>query len=171
MSFEEALEADRQHEFEAAANAYEQLLANHDPDVFLNLLVLYWEATDFGISSSYRLSAAFVERSNGGFRQMLNHAPQLFPTNTAVEFWRRYIAGLEHQGPWLSSKECKAMLARQPAHLEPAMIVFAESDCTEGVDDARRLLEWCQAQRTTRAGYVSAYLDGVTQRARFRWPP
>lgn len=169
MTFEVALEADRRRDIVAAADAYEGLIADSNVEAMLNLLVLYWEATDFGTLSYYRLSDAFIARAGQRWRDLLKDTRQRHPSDTAVEFWCRYIESLEFDGELLSPAECRLMLSRQPENLEPAMIIFSESDCLEGIEETRLLLAWCKTQGTARAGYISAVLDGVTKRARFRW--
>ena len=169
MTFEVALETDRRRDFVAAADAYEDLIVGGDLEAMLNLLVLYWEATDYGILSYYRLSDAFVGRAGRRWRDLLKDTQQRHPSDMSVEFWCRCIESLEFDGAFLSPAECRLMLARQPENLEPAMIIFSESDCTEGIEETRRLLSWCEAQGTVRAGYISAVLEGEMKRARFKF--
>lgn len=165
MSLPEALAADRTGEIESAAAQYEKLLAAGDSSLLvqLNLVLLYWQATDIGLASAKKLSPDFLATAGRRFPQWLEEARRLFPESTEVRFWKQYIAWAD-LGENLESDYRRQLLREDPATLAPSMHLFATSRGNEAQAEAHELLRQCRDDGTTRARYVVSVLEGVMKR-------
>jgi hypothetical protein len=77
MSLSKALAADRAGDIESAAAEYENAIAAGDASlqVLLNLVTLYWQATDVGLAAAKKLSHAFLQTAARRFPELLEEAP------------------------------------------------------------------------------------------------
>lgn len=167
MMLNEALAADREGRTEAAAAAYEGALASDPTDLAatLNLAVLYWQATDYGLSAVEQLQPEFVAHAGKRMRELLESAKQRFADHPEVLFWTKYVAWADLGEPF-EAAECRELLRRHPDYLEPAMVLFSMSGGTEAEPEAMQLLEKCSKERTTRCRYIASVLNGVLKRRR-----
>ena len=165
MTFADAVVADREGRMQAAADAYEEaLLANpRDVSLVLDLAVLYWQATDFGISAAAHLSPEFVARAGTRFRELLDAALKEFGDRPEVLFWTHYIAWADLGEPF-DEAVCRQLLRQHPDYLEPALLLFSSSGGTEAEAEAMRLLEHCAEERNARCRYVASVVNGVLKR-------
>lgn len=168
MTLSKALEADRNGQIERAADEYESALANDANDLVatVNLLVLYWQSTDYGFSLAHRLSQPFIANAGTRLAQLLNIARERFPECPEVLFWTRYIVWAD-RGDAFDVDECRVLLKRYPDYLEPAMALFSLSQGKEAADMAIELLNRCRADNTTRSRDVSSVIEGVLKRRKF----
>lgn len=165
MSFSEAATADKAGMFEVAASAYEAALAGEKPslELLLNLAVLYWQATDYGVASEKKLDAKFVAMSAQRVPVLIHEAGRVCSQSVEVEFWKRYIAWADF-GDEFSVEECREFRRRSPDVLVPAMFIFAQSGGVECEGAALELLEQCKQNPTTRNRYVASVVEGVLRR-------
>jgi hypothetical protein len=63
--------------------------------------------------------------------------------------------------------ECRQLLREHPDYLEPAFVVFSDSEGMEAEPEAMRLLADYSEQPTVRARYVTAVINGTLRRQRF----
>ena len=132
MSLEDALAADRAGDIEVAAAEYEKVLAGGDSSlrVLLNLTLLYWQGTEFGIVATKHLPTDFVATADRRIPELIEKARRLYPKSTEVRFWEKYI-------PWamwaekLDTDFCRQLLREDPSTLIPAMYLFTQSNGTE----------------------------------------
>lgn len=166
---EEALTADRNGDIQSAASLYEQAIAggDHRLEVLLNLALLYWQATDFGLAAAKKLSADFLGIAGRRYSALLQEARERFPSSTAVEFWLRYTEWTERGEP-LELDECRELLRRDPSTLIPAMRIFGATKGAEAETEARKLLADCLSDGTTGARYVVSVLEGILRRTQSR---
>jgi len=169
MRLVEALAADRQGRIQDAAAAYEGVLLStpNDLTATVNLVVLYWQATDFGVSATKRLPPAFVASAGRRFRELLEAAQKRFPNQPELLFWARYIAWADLGDPF-EPAECRELLCHHPEYLEPAFALFSRSDGTEAEAEAMKLLDRCSETPTARCRYVASVINGVLKRRRPR---
>lgn len=162
---QDAISADRAGDMVAAAGAYEAALAAGERSLsaFLNLAILYWQATDFGISSSKRLEQKFIAHAGTRFPVLLVEAQRAFPQSTEPEFWRRFIRWAD-LGEDFPVDACRELLGRDPTTLIPAMHQFSLTQGREGRDQALELLRQIREDGTTRGRYVTSVLEGVLKR-------
>jgi len=165
MTLEEAHAADREERVEDAARLYEAALVA-DPgnaDALVELVVLYWQATDYGVWKSKGINREFVGFAGKRFRELLGQGSDSFPGSPAIRFWAKYIAWADLGEP-LDGDECRTLLRGRPEYLEPAMFLFAASQGSECESEARRLLHVCEQVGTSRCRYVVSVIEGVFKR-------
>jgi hypothetical protein len=169
MELADALAADEGGRFQEAAAAYEQWLRLNPADlqITLNLLVLYWQATDVDTTSGDRLPRDFRPHASRRVRELLEAAERQFPSRAEVRFWTKYIAWADRGEP-LDLLECRQLLRAQPGYLEPALALFSSSAGEEAEPEAMRLLAVHSEQPTARGRYVTSVINGVLQRRRWR---
>ena len=169
MTLIKALEADRQGQIEKAAIEYESALANDADDLVstMNLMVLYWQSTDYGFSLAHQLLQPFIANAGTRLAELLKTAKQRFTERPEVRFWSKYIAWAD-LGDSFDPDECRALLDRYPDYLEPAMLLFSLSQGVEAEDIANDLLIRCRADNTTRSRYVISVIEGVLKRKNAR---
>jgi hypothetical protein len=167
MRLTEALVLDRQGRIQEAAAAYETVLqeAPDHLEGMLNLLVLYWQATDYGTSAAARLSPEFVDLAGRRLRELLASAHKRFPGRPEVVFWAKYIAWADFGDPF-ELAECRELLRAHPSYLEPALLLYSMSAGAEAEPEAMQLLERCSNEQTARCRYIVSVLDGVLKRRR-----
>lgn len=167
MSFADAVAADQAGDLELAASEYETSLSGESASLrgMVNLAVLYWQATDFGLSTAKGLKPAFVARAGERCSEVLAQARRSFPGSSEVAFWERYIAWAD-LGEQFSADDCRQLLAEDPTTLVPAMHLFALSGGESYQDEALALRHECQQEGTTRGRYVLSVIEGVMKRAK-----
>jgi len=165
MNLADALAADGAGNLEVAAAAYEASLAGDERTLtaLLNLALLYWQATDFGLSTAKNLDPEFVAKAGERFPVVLAEAHRAFPESTEVQFWKKYIAWAD-LGEEFSLDECRKLLQRDPTTLVPAMYLFAQTRGDAYQEEALELLRQCQQEPTTKNRYVASVLAGVLKR-------
>lgn len=162
MSENDAIRLDREGKIEAAAAAYEALISSGDfsNTELVNLIVIYWQSTDYGFSLGKGLSSDFMahagERLNSFFRRI---DKDRFP-DASVAFWRRYIAWADY-GSELTNQYCYQLLRLNPQYLEPAMYIFSSTNGQECRPEAVKLLAQCAMESTTRSKYIESVLLAV----------
>ena len=161
--------ADRAGKIEVAADLYEKALAAGDCSLerFLELALLYWQATDPGLAAAKTLPPDFLTKAEQRARELLDEAHQAFSESTAVRFWMRYVRWADLGEP-LGVEECRAMVAEDPTVLVPAMHVFAATQGQEMQAEAHELLRRCKEDGTTGAQYIASVIEATIKRARHR---
>src|SRR6185312_8973517 len=156
MSVREALKAESEGRIELAAGLYESCLqAEGLPAEYLvNLIVLYWQATDPGIAAAHQFDA-FMTRAAERMRSLFAFAAQTFPASPEVAFWKKYIDWCDFGGLF-APEECRALLAEHPEYREPVAFLYMTSRHREHVDEALDLFLECSAKETIRAQYVAS---------------
>lgn len=164
MNLNDAISLDRQGDLKGASLAYEDVL-KEDPGQYValvNLIVMYWQMTDFGFLSGNNISPDFVHHASKRLRYIINHdSNPIF--NPDYIFWKKYIAWAD-LGAEFDLEECRRLLRIEPDYLEPAMFIFSVSGGRECEVEARILLKRCVAEGTVRAKYVESVLRGTMQR-------
>jgi hypothetical protein len=100
--------------------------------------------------------------------ELLDSAGRLFAEQAEIRFWKRYIAAAE-SGTRLEPGECRALMCERPGYIEPAFVVFANSDGLEAEPEAMRLLADYAEQPTARARYVTSIISAALRKQ--RWIP
>jgi hypothetical protein len=163
-----ALAADENGRFQEAAAGYEASLV-FDPDdlqTIINLLVLYWQVADQGVSVSAPVSPQFRAHAADRLVELLQSASERFPDSAELSFWKRYIATARIGRP-LKVAEYRDLLRRHPYYLEPAFVVFSDSAGTEAEVEAMRLLADYSEQPTARGRYVTSIISRTLSKHRF----
>jgi hypothetical protein len=161
MSFERAIQADREERFIEAADLYEACLDGEmEVCALVNLLVLYWESSSSGFYSAHHLPDSFIQRANRRFRELLATASERFPDEPSVRFWTKYIGSLEG-GAELSETDAQGIMISCPEYLEPLIVTLKDGEHTS---DAVELLRRCEKIGTARAKYIAAVLGGIFKR-------
>lgn len=162
MNLAQCLAADRAGEYVSAAQGYESVLATGDRSqrILLNLALLYWQATDPGLST---IPGDFFETAANRYPELLAEALTRFPESVAVRFWARYIAWAELGEPF-DREQCRALLSEDPTTLLPAMVIFTDTRGQEMRGEALDLLEQCYEDGTTGARYVISVIEAAMSR-------
>lgn len=167
MNLAEAISLDVGGHTQLAAAAYEDvLLVNPDnPIAAINLLVLYWQATDYGASTAEGLPSDFVALAARRVRQILAEAPDSLRNRPETLFWGKYITWADFGTPY-ELEECRALLLAHPNYLEPAIYLFASSEGKEAEAQASLLRTNCESRKTARCRYALSVIEGVFGRRR-----
>lgn len=165
MNLADALVIDQSGRIQDAATAYESVLESNPADIeaTLNLTVLYWQATDYGLSATAQLQPEFVAHAGKRLRELLESAKQCFTDRPEVVFWTKYIAWAD-LGESFEPAECRELLRNHPEYLEPAIVLFSMSRGTEAEAEAMQLLQRCSVEGTLRCRYVVSVIEGVLKR-------
>jgi len=87
-----AVSYDIEMDYITAAEYYERSIETEGyPDTFLNLSVLYFQFTDFGINAALSLPNEFVKKAFDRFDPVITEGISKFPRNTEMRFWKRYF--------------------------------------------------------------------------------
>lgn len=167
MSLAAAMAADRAGDLVVAAAACERSLVEEGPTLpgLLDLAVLYWQATDFGLVAAKKLTADFVARASKRYPVLLAEARRRYPESTEAEFWVGYTAWTDG-GADFSLDACRELLRRAPHGRVAAMYLFMQSKGREGEREALELLDQCRQDPTTRSRYVASVVESVLKRKR-----
>lgn len=160
MNIGVAIRLDREGKLASAARAYEDLLEAHvkSGEVLANLLVLYWQATDFGFWTTKGLSPEFVDVAGRRLWTMLSWEDSSLVRLPEYLFWSRYIRWADlNEG--FSFDECISIMREYPDYPEPAMFAYAASEGRQMKREAEQLLESCSTIGTVRANYVTSVLS------------
>lgn len=167
MTAEDALAAERQGLLEKAADLYEEALSQGTMPLWawLNLIVLYWQVTDYGFWTARRLPLAFVKRAGNRLEEVISLAQTLFPKRTEVSFWSGYIHWVSLGTPF-DARECECFLKDNPSDLTPAFFLFSQSNGSRYAPEAKRLLEIYKGKETLRAAYITSVVEARLRRLR-----
>ena len=165
MNITDAIALDRSGDVVQASSAYEQVLLTETTpsDALVNLIVLYWQSTDYGFSVSRSLPASFVERASARLHILLNNGDRQNLFRADFLFWRRYI-GWADLGEAFDLDECRRIMRSDRNYLEPAMFIFSVSEGEECLEQAKILLEQCVSEGTIRSKYVESVIKGLMKR-------
>lgn len=153
--------------WKAQASQYELSLHQRpdDIDVWMNLAILYWQATDPGVSAGTGMSVDFFTFAADRLAVLLTEGRERFAGRAPAEFWTRYIEWIEYGQP-LEVAECREWLAREPEFKDPALFGFMTTPGAPCDDDIVQLLAECRKQDTVRAGYLVSVIESAMQRNR-----
>jgi hypothetical protein len=157
---QQALDLDVRQELEAAAHAYEQIIAQPDApvDAYLNLACLYWRCLDFEFTWSLTLEIAFIWRAGERVWQVLDAAEAAYPDCAEIHFWRAYcrLTTLDLP-PFVEA--CRALVEQPSTTLVPYFYLYSATQDSGYREQARRL--YCEAQTvlTTRNRYIVSVLE------------
>ncbi len=154
-------------EWEAQASNYELALRERsdDLDVWMNLTILYWLATDPGISAATWKAGEFFTFAADRLSTLLEQGRERFAGRAPAEFWTRYIEWIEYGKP-LEVAECREWLAREPQFNDPALYGYMTIPDAPCDDDIAQLLAECRGQDTLRADYLVSVIESGMQRKR-----
>lgn len=163
MKLEMAIALDVAEQFERAAVLYETVIAKESAPVeaFLNLAVLYWECTDFGIMAGYHLPVEFVKMAHIRHGDLLVEAKERFPQVPEVIFWQRYILDFRAMGNDFSVDDATDLATQPNSTLVPYFYIYLASEgAVEYREPAHQLLQSAQSLRTTKNRYIISMLEG-----------
>ena len=137
MTLPQSHQADAEERIEDAARLYEAAIkaAPGQIETLIDLVMLYWQATDYGFWRSKGIDPEFVGMAGKRSDELLEQGRAIAPGSPAIRFWSKYIAWADLAKP-LEREECRAMLRAHPEYLEPAMFLFATSQGAECEDEA-----------------------------------
>lgn len=162
MSFARALRLEAGGDFAAACSAYEETLAagGRDIDGYINLLVLYWQMSEYGFSAANGLDRRLVAGAGERRSAMLRQPPGWVSETAPYRFWSRYIRWADFGEPF-EVEECIDWLKKVPGYSEPAFFVFSASAGRRFGDEAAALSWRIQSDPTIRAKYVRSVIESV----------
>ncbi len=158
--FQHALDLDVGQALEAAAQAYEQVIAQPAAplDAYLNLACLYWRCIDFEFTWSLNLEIAFIWRAGERVWQVLDAAEAIYPQFPEIRFWRAYfrLTTLD-QPPFVET--CCALVEQPHATLVPYFYLYSATQDSRYHEQARMLYCEAQATLTTKNRYIVSMLE------------
>lgn len=165
MKLSDAIEAEQAERFEEAARLYEALIRQEHPPLegFVNLLVLYWQVTEYGFWVDSDLELGFVKYAAERLSEMLKSEAGQLSDNPQVDFWVKYIRWADYGGA-LEVGECRKLLREHPEYLEPAMFVFSTTQGADCEKEAVELLKACREINTCRTRYVASVIESTIAR-------
>jgi hypothetical protein len=163
-----ALAADENGRFPEAAAAYEASLVSDPTDLeaTINLVVLYWQVADHDVRGLASAPPGFRTHASNRLDELLESASLRFPDSAELHFWTNYIATARIGRPFELS-DCRQLLREHPSYLEPAFVVFSDSEGTEAEAEAMRLLADYSDQPTARGRYITSIISDTLSRQRF----
>jgi hypothetical protein len=164
-----AVRADENGRIQEAAAGYEEALLSDPADLeaTVNLTVLYWRATRRNTSGPAAVPAEFLLHASTRLQELLESAGRRFADSAEIRFWKKYIAAVDCGKP-LGSTECRRLMRERPDYLEPAFVVFSDSEGEEAEPEAMRLLVDYSEQPTARGRYVTSVINAVLSKHRWR---
>jgi hypothetical protein len=166
-----ALTADENGRSREAAAGYEAVLQLNPTDLetTVNLVVLYWRMAGFQGRIPGALPAEFPAHARRRLCELLESASHRFANSAEIRFWSRYIAAAD-SGEAFAPTECRELMRERPDYLEPAFVVFSDSEGTEAEPEAMRLLADYSEQPTARGRYVTSIISAALRKQRWRCP-
>jgi hypothetical protein len=162
-----AIAAEADGRIEHAASEYEAYASTvpADLEAVLNLIVLYWQCTDYGFSTAHKLSATFIDHAARRLKELSDDASLRFGGAPQVAFWRSYIHWADF-GEGITVDDCRNLLKKYPDYLEPAVFLFAATQGAEGESECQEILGKCEGLGTVRCQYLVSVIHGVIKRRR-----
>jgi hypothetical protein len=161
--FHKAVGLDIAEQYEHAAELYELVIKEENPpvDAFLNLAVLYWECTDFGIMAGYHLPVDFVKKAHVRHEEVLVEAKERFAEFPEVTFWQRYIIDYRGMRTDFSVDDAIYLTTRPNSTLVPYFYIYLASQrSSEYRPLAMQLFEDAHLSKTTKNRYIISMLEG-----------
>ncbi|MBI4640130.1 MAG: hypothetical protein HY731_05520 [Candidatus Tectomicrobia bacterium] len=166
MSFvDEAIQKDVEGKVVEAANLYEEILKAGDAplEVYLNLAVLYWEMTDYGVNAGLGLSLEFIQRAGKRYREVLRKAQEQFSMNPEILFWLLYCDFITlGEAPFV--KQCEQLVKEPHCSLVPYFYLYMAYNGRKYHQEAMKLLDHCQRRPTTKNCYISSVIQSTIHR-------
>lgn len=159
MDVEQALQLDMVRNMVGAAEAYEHVL-QADPanlSVLLNLLAIYWQSTDYGISASLSLPVEFIVVSGQRLSELMSYLKERYSDDPAAQFWTMYVGWTDYGGE-LDLELCRRLLKDYPSYLEPVMPLYMQGVDGEFGEKVDRLRNDCRTNSTERCRYIASVL-------------
>ncbi len=158
--FQQALDLDVRPELEAAAHAYEQIIAQPAAplDAYLNLACLYWRCLDFEFTWSLTLEIAFIWRAGERVWQVLDAAEAAYPEFPEIRFWRAYFRLTTLDLPPFV-EACRALVAQPNATFAPYFYLYSATQDSRYLEQARMLYSEAQTTLTTKNRYIVSILE------------
>jgi len=146
----------------AFAAAREALLAAGaaDADVFVDLMVHYWQTTDGGFAATQGLDQRSIAVAGERLSAMLAQPSGWVSETADYRFWSRYIRWADFGGAF-EIEDCIDLLEQSPDYREPVFFVYAASAGRRFGDEAAALWKRLQADSTLRAKYVRSVVQSV----------
>ncbi len=171
MKLDSAILAEREGRLIEAADIYEKLLikSSSHPDVFLNLLILYWQVTDYGFWTESRLPLSFVKRAGKRLGELLlDQEYEEFRGSSEATFWSKYIPWADW-GKDFSIEECLLLLEEDKSCLIPVIYLLTQHKLEQWRAEALELLEEYRDKGTLKSQYIQSYLEAAIKME--HWKP
>jgi len=134
----------------------EYLIAHPDDrDAYLQLVVLYFEATDGGVVSRFRLSQRFVDHAWARRLALLDGVDRRFGASTETAFWRSYMRWVNGGDP--IDADCEAMAQRGDS-LMPYLYLYTAHRHSSHREKARELFLRSKSGITPLDRYIRSLL-------------
>lgn len=162
---DEARRLDQRGAYIEAIHAYEQAIATDDPslDVYLDAIVLNWDATDPGNVGRLGLDREFIQAAEARYESLFDEALLIFPDAPDLRFWKAYIYCLSRGKPGLDATLGELAKLSDPG--DAVFHLFARSDGDRFGAEAARLYEAAKQHLTARSRYIIGVIEGVRSRS------
>lgn len=146
----------------AAAWAYELAIKGPivDEDLYLDLVGVYLDASDFGVQSALHLSDQFCSLSESRVFEVLDELEHRLGETGETEAWRLYLRER------VSFEEIPDTDFEDIVHRTGALMayyrLYLSSDGIEYLQYVRRLYESCKAKQTSRQRWIAGILESAS---------
>ena len=157
--FSMAVQADISQNILKAAKLYEKAIKSKSPNVdsFINLAVLYWDATDFG--KSVTLPRPFFDIAATRYPQVISLGLELFEDNPELLFWEDYCKAIRIGDP-MNLELYIELVNKYPTLLTPYFVIWPEKQNKKDYNKVIALYEKCKQLKTTKNRYILSVVEG-----------
>lgn len=156
--FEEAVREDINGDYIQASALYEKSIERADnPDAYINLAVLYFQFTDFGINASQKLPVEFIRKALGRFDEVINLGMAKFPQNGEMKFWSKYFR-FSSMGDKLEDRDIIDILRDSEPSLVPYFFLYL-SDPVKYSSERDALSEQCHRLLTSKNRWILSLIE------------
>jgi len=159
--FKEAVEKDEQGNLIKAIDLYERCLSCNETaplDAYLNLVLIYWQITDFGFNASHTLDPELVRKAGERYKMVLKGANEAYPGNSEVRFWQLYCDHVS-TGTGDIENDCRTLIGNQSSNNTPALYLYAKSGGCLYKAEAEDLASSCKKCLTFKNRYMLSVLQ------------
>jgi hypothetical protein len=122
--FQEAVREDVNRNYVRASELYEMSLERADiADAYINLAVLYFQFTDFGINAASGLRTEFIQKAFNSYDKVIERGIAKFPDNGEMRFWKKYFR-FSSLGDELEEEEVLSILRSSNSSLVPYFFLY-----------------------------------------------
>ena len=157
----EAVEKDEQGNLIEAIDLYERCLSCNEAaplDAYLNLVLIYWQMTDFGFNASRNLDPELVRKAGERYKFLLKGAAEAYPGNAEVRFWQLYCDHVS-TGTGDIENECRTLIGNHSSNNTPALYLYAKSGGSLYKSEAEDLASSCKKCQTFKNRYTLSVLQ------------
>ncbi len=166
MTLAMAQQAEQEERWEEAVQQYEQLLLERPDsvDVYVHLLTMYWQMTDFGLWTGCGIPQSLVRQAGVRLGELMEDSTwESMRGQPEPSFWVNYIQWTDWGVPY-EMESCRQLMEQNPDLLEPVVYRLTEESFDLWESEVKTLLTKYKGVGTLKAKYVVSYLEAAEYR-------